>query len=266
MKKAHTGILLIITLALIGISVYSDITLSNLKKETAEIRTELEEAREIRISEENKLEANPLYQKYKGVSVCIDAGHGITKRSEKEPVSPNSETLKATNVNGAAGEEEFNLAVALLVEEKLKSAGITTDMIRTTRECDKSNVERAEQANNSDYCIRIHADGNNDTSVNGISVLIPEKSYFDGVDFAEESKQMAECILAETIAVTGAKNNGLIVRGDLTGFNWSKVPVILIECGFLSNPEEKSKLQTPEYQKKIAEGIANGFLNYIRSN
>ena len=266
MKKAHTGILLIITLALIGISVYSDITLSNLKKETAEIRTELEEAREIRISEENKLEANPLYQKYKGVSVCIDAGHGITKRSEKEPVSPNSETLKATNVNGAAGEEEFNLAVALLVEEKLKSAGITTDMIRTTHECDKSNIERAEQANNSDYCIRIHADGNNDTSVNGISVLIPEKSYFDGVDFAEESKQMAECILAETVAVTGAKNNGLIVRGDLTGFNWSKVPVILIECGFLSNPEEKSKLQTSEYQKKIAEGIANGFLNYIRSN
>ncbi len=266
MKRAHTGILIIITLALIGMSVYSDITLSNLKKETKAIRAELEEARDLRISEENKLEANPLYQKYKGVSVCIDAGHGITSRSEKEPVSPGSETLKATNVTGAAGEEEFNLAVALLVEEKLKSAGITTDMIRETPECDKSNIERAEQANGSDYCIRIHADGNNDTSVNGISVLIPEKSYFDGVDFVEESKQMAECILEKTVAATGAKNNGLTVRGDLTGFNWSKVPVILIECGFMSNPEEKAKLQNPDYQEMIAQGIANGFLSYIRSN
>ena len=44
MNKAHTGVLLIITLALIGISVYSDITLSNLKKQTAVIREELEEA------------------------------------------------------------------------------------------------------------------------------------------------------------------------------------------------------------------------------
>lgn len=63
--------------------------------------------------------------------MCIDAGHGITSRSEQEPVSPGSETLKPANVAGTAGEEEFNLAVALLVEEKLKFAGITTDMIRT---------------------------------------------------------------------------------------------------------------------------------------
>lgn len=126
-----------------------------------------------------------------------------------------------------------------------------------------SNTERADRASNSDYCIRIHADGNDDTSKKGVSVLIPEKSYFDGIDFVDESKKMAECILEETVSTTGANNNGIITRGDLTGFNWSKVPVILIECGFLSNPEEKAKLQTPEYQKKIAEGIAKGFLNYI---
>ena len=263
MKKAHTGILLVITLALIGMSVYSDITLSNLKKETEAMREELEEAQDLRKSAENELLAqNPVLAK--GISVCIDAGHGITSRSEKEPVSPGSETLKATNVNGAAGEEEFNLAVALLVEEKLSAAGIKTDMIRETHECDKSNIERAEQANKSDYCIRIHADGNNDTSVHGISVLIPEKSYYDGIDFVGASTELAQCILDSTVSATGAKNNGLVVRGDLTGFNWSKVPVILIECGFMSNPEEKAKLQRPEYQKKIADGIVIGFLNYIK--
>lgn len=263
MKKAHTSIILIILLALMGISIYSDITLGNLKKETDEIRAELEEVREIRISEENKLEANPLFQKYKSISVCIDAGHGITKRSEKEPVSPGSETLKATNVTGAAGEEEFNLAVANLVEKKLKLYGFKTDMTRTTPECDKSNIERAEQGNKSDYFIRIHADGSNDASVHGISVLVPEKSYYDDADFAGASKELAQCILDAVVSGTDAKNNGLIVRGDLTGFNWSKVPAVLIECGFLSNPEEKAKLHNPEYRDKLAEGIAEGFLNYI---
>lgn len=264
MKKAYTPILIIITLALIGMSVYSDMALSKLKKETEVLWEELQDTRELRKSAENELIAKTPASS--GISVCIDAGHGITSRSDKEPVSPGSETLKAANVNGAAGEEEFNLSVALLLQRKLSAAGIKTDMIRETHECDKSNIERANQANESDYCIRIHADGNNDTSVNGISVLIPEKSYFEGVDFVAESKQMAEYILEKTVAATGAKNNGLNLRGDLTGFNWSKVPVILIECGFLSNPEEKAKLQNPEYQEMIAQGIANGFLSYIRSN
>ena len=72
-----------------------------------------------------------------------------------------------------------------------------------------------------------------------------------------------ELILDAFVKETGAYKRGTSVRNDLTGFNWSKVPVILIECGFLSNPEEKEKLQNPEYQSKIAEGIAKGFLNYI---
>ncbi|MBQ7976328.1 MAG: N-acetylmuramoyl-L-alanine amidase [Clostridia bacterium] len=264
MKKAFTYILVIITLAALGANVYFSIKLNNLKEEIAVAGEDLEEVRELRKSEENRLDAELRFGKNEAVSVCIDAGHGITDRNEKEPVSPGSDTKKAANVNGATGEEEFNLAVALLVEEKLSAAGIHTDMTRTTHECDKSNVERALQANNSDYCIRIHADGNNDSAVHGISVLIPEKSYYDDADFVDASKIMAQFILDETVAATGAKNNGLVIRGDLTGFNWSKIPVILIECGFMSNPEEKAKLQSPEYQEKIAQGIADGFLNYIK--
>lgn len=57
------------------------------------------------------------------------------------------------------------------------------------------------------------------------------------------------------------KNRGVVVRDDLTGFNWSKVPIVLIELGFISNPNEDSYLSDPDNYIKIATGISNG-INY----
>ena len=37
------------------------------------------------------------------------------------------------------------------------------------------------------------------------------------------------------------KNNGVVERDDMTGFNWSKVPVILVEMGFLSRKTKNIK-------------------------
>lgn len=197
------------------------------------------------------------------ISVCIDAGHGITSRNSKEPVSPGSSESKATNVSGAAGEEPINLEISKKLKTILEQYGIKVDMTREKNECDKSNVERAEQANTSNYSIRIHCDGSNSESQNGISVLVPEKSYYGDSSFVSSSRELGEAILSSVTSVTGAKNNGISVRGDLTGFNWSKVPSVLVECGFVSNKEEYEKLKSDEYQQKIAEGIAEGFLNFI---
>lgn len=198
------------------------------------------------------------------VSVCIDAGHGITNRKEKEAVSPSSSELKAANVSGAAGEEPLNLEIAKKLKTILETSSIKVDMTRTENKCDKTNIERAKQANASDYSIRIHCDGNNNTSANGISVLVPEKSYFDGKNFVSKSRSLGETVLKHVTAASGAKNNGISVRGDLTGFNWSEVPCILVECGFVSNPYEFAKLQTESYQQKIAQGIADGFLEFLK--
>jgi len=200
------------------------------------------------------------------ISVCIDAGHGITSRKEKEYVSPDSKEKKAANVSGTAGEEEFNLEIAMRLKSKLEQNGIRVDMTRTEHECDKSNIERAEQGNESDYCIRIHADGSSSSSAHGISVLVPAKSYYGDESFVPESKAMAQSVLDCLISETGAKNNGVVTRSDLTGFNWSKVPVILVECGFMTNPAERELLESDEYKDKITNGIAKGFLNYISRN
>lgn len=201
----------------------------------------------------------------KNISVCIDAGHGITSRKEKEPISPDSDELKAANVSGTAGEEAFNLDIALRLKSRLESNGIYVDMTRTEHECDKSNIDRALQANESNYCIRIHADGNSDSTIHGISVLIPEKSYYEDNSFVAESTKLGQSVLDSLISHTNAQNNGLVTRSDLTGFNWSKVPVILIECGFMTNPDERELLESDEYKSLIANAIANGFLNYINN-
>jgi len=51
----------------------------------------------------------------------------------------------------------------------------------------------------------------------------------------------------------------------LTGFNWSKVPVVLVEMGFLTNPAEDEALKTDDYQNKIVEGIIKGLNDYFNS-
>ena len=65
---------------------------------------------------------------------------------------------------------------------------------------------------------------------------------------------------------TGAKNRGLSERTDLTGFNWSAVPTVLIEMGFLSNPEEDALLETEAYRRKIAQGMAQAVIQWVEED
>ncbi|WP_293978545.1 N-acetylmuramoyl-L-alanine amidase, partial [uncultured Clostridium sp.] len=59
-------------------------------------------------------------------------------------------------------------------------------------------------------------------------------------------------------------NRGISVRDDMTGFNWSKVPVILVEMGFMSNPEEDKLLSDEGYQNKLAQGLCNGIVKCMQ--
>ena len=61
----------------------------------------------------------------------------------------------------------------------------------------------------------------------------------------------------------GIKVNGVFERGDLTGFNWSQVPVVLVEMGFLSNYTEDQMMSNPEYQTKLMQVISDGLDEYF---
>lgn len=208
-----------------------------------------------------------------GKVVVIDPGHqGGNGPGGTEPVGPGSSTMKAKYAYGATGvvtktpESELVLAVALKLRTALEARGITVVMTRTSQSQALSNIQRAQIANenHADLFIRVHADGITDSSVHGISVLTPAsiKGWTDTI--AGPSKQAAQLALNALVAATGAANRGVSVRSDMTGFNWSKVPVILPEIGFMTNPDEDRKLATTAYQQQIANALADAAVQFLR--
>ena len=79
----------------------------------------------------------------------------------------------------------------------------------------------------------------------------------------DDSKRLSDDVLLELCSETGAKNNGVMETDTMSGINWSKLPVTIVETGFMSNPEEDRKLSDQSYQEKIAIGISNGIDRYF---
>ena len=204
-----------------------------------------------------------------GKVIVIDAGHGKNSDKGKEPVAPGSDELKAKFATGTQGanqtEAELNLAIALWLEKELKARGAIVHMTRTTAETTLSNVGRAEFANNlnADISVKIHADGLDNPSVHGASILVPGDKYITDSELVAESRRAGEIIISEYVKATGARDRGVSVRNDMTGFNWSRVPVVLLEMGFMTNPEEDARMENEEYRQLMVNGIVRGLEVYF---
>lgn len=205
-----------------------------------------------------------------GVTVVIDPGHQEQGDDGLEPVAPGSKERKPKVTSGTAGvstgiaEYELNLAVSLLLREKLAERGYRVVMTRETHDVRLSNIDRAEIGNRerAALSVRIHADGSESPAAEGISLLhpaepsVPEPVY-------RSSRRAAELMLNTLVGKTGASGRGVIPRSDLTGFNWSQVPVVLVEMGFMSNPQEDRRMATDGYRELLAEGMAEGIDAYF---
>lgn len=204
-----------------------------------------------------------------GKVIVVDAGHGLSKDSGQEAIAPGSSQTKPKFVSGTAGknqtEEELNLSVALKLKEALEEKGAVVHMTRETHETTRSNIDRAKFANdlNADISVKLHADGSDNTSVKGILMLVPGGQYIKDKDVITKSDTAGKRVLEAVLDETGAVNRGVSVRNDMTGFNWSTVPVILLEMGVMTNPEEDALLETDGYQKKIVNGIIEGLEVYF---
>jgi len=197
--------------------------------------------------------------------IVIDPGHSSVGNPEKEPISPNSSKTKAKDVLGATGnytnipEHKTTVNIGLLLKDELIDRGYNVVMTKSEVDESLSNIERAEigNENNADLVIRIHADSSNDTNVKGASILVPSKNEYTK-NISDISMNYGKKIIDTYTNELNIKNRGCIYRDDMTGFNWSKVPVVILEMGFLSNKEDDEFISNVNNHSNIAKSIANG--------
>jgi len=203
-------------------------------------------------------------------TVCIDPGHQSHTDSKTEPIAPDSDVRKARITGGTTGvvtgapEYETVLQIATNLKARLEAAGVNVVMTRSTNDQNLSNAERAQMANaaKADLFLRLHADSNTDEKLCGVLTLYPgDTPWTKGI--AEQSKRAAGIMQPAVIKSTRAVDVGTAERGDLAGFNWSTVPCVSVSVGFPSNPVEDRLLVSPKYQDQIAQGLANGTLEYL---
>ncbi|MDF2902412.1 MAG: N-acetylmuramoyl-L-alanine amidase family protein [Bacillus sp. (in: firmicutes)] len=183
----------------------------------------------------------------------FDAGHagfGVT---------PGKRTI-----DGTMYEWDFNNAVALLVEEKLK-AYEDTKIVRLDDRTGKRDIPLAERVAKAkreevDAVVSIHANAYGDdwNEANGIETFISE----DRMPFTE--LELASHIQNHMIRETGRRNRG-VKRGNLYMTKVSNmIPSVIVECGFMTNKEEAALLKTASYREKCARGILNGLVEQYK--
>lgn len=204
--------------------------------------------------------------------ICIDPGHQTKGDMSQEPVAPGSSEKKFKVSWGTQGvatkipEYELTLSASKILKKDLEQMGFKVIMTRETNDVNITNSERAIFANdnNADLVIRIHADGSEDSSTTGASLHIPSQDSQYTSKIYPESNECAKLISLQ-MKQDGFKVNNIYQRSDLTGFNWSKVPVVLVEMGFMSNPEEDQKMAETSYQEKMMKSVAEGAQAYFEN-
>ncbi len=190
------------------------------------------------------------------IKIVVDAGHG-------EPDGG------AVGVSGVV-EKDVNFAIAQKLAEVLEGRGAAVVMTRTgdsaiyddgantIREMKVSDMKNRRdiiKKSKADLFLSIHMNSFSDKNVNGLHIFY-DKEHPD-------IEELAKNIQNGIGAVTGAKVHTVkTADGKLFLMKNPPVPSILVECGFLSNPEEEKKLTDETYQSKIAWAIADEVVKY----
>ena len=165
-------------------------------------------------------------------TVVIDPGHGGTSSGA---------------VYEGILEKDLTLPISLKLAALLKAAGYNVVMTRST-DVYVGLYERADIANSvdADIFVSIHANA------------------FDYHPSSGRGKRLAQAIQTPACQATGAKNRN-IASADFVVLRETDMCAVLVETGFMTNHDELMKLNTSSYQDKLAQGIAQGIINYLNT-
>lgn len=174
--------------------------------------------------------------------VVIDPGHGGTD-------------VGATGASGQ-NEKNFTLSVSKRVEKLLEQEPkIKAFMTRSDdRFISQESRYRPQYANklNADLYISIHGNTFSNPDVSGTETFYYHKN----------SRLLAEILQKHVVEVSGFRDRG-VKKEDLFVVRDTKMPAALIEVGYLTNPQEESKMWNDDFQNNIATAIVAGIKEYI---
>ncbi|MCI9639940.1 N-acetylmuramoyl-L-alanine amidase [Anaerovoracaceae bacterium 41-7] len=194
------------------------------------------------------------------VILVLDAGHGgmdggaIGGDGTKEQ-KINLDIVKALQ------EEAENYGMQIILTRATEDGLIAEGTEKWTKVGDLKARKEVIEAASPTLTISIHLNSfPSDSSVHGAQVFYPKEVE---TSLMEDSKEIAEKIQESLKEELGDGADRIVLpKSGMYLFRNADHPMILVECGFLSNPEDLGNLKNPTYQQKIAEGIISAVAEY----
>ncbi len=164
-------------------------------------------------------------------------------------------------------EKDINLEIAKALDNELTKNGAITYMTRT-QDVDLSSIYDARKKRGDLYRRLLFIKEKNSALYLSVHINWYKNENYQGAEVLynpinEDNKVLAEYIMKQF--KKDLKSNRDIKTTDLYMYKNTTVPGVLIECGYLSNYQERKKLQDPKYQKQIAASITKGVINYLKN-
>lgn len=186
-----------------------------------------------------KVKGKPL----SGKKIVIDPGHGGT--------DPGA-------VGNGLNEKDIVLDVSLRAEKLLREAGAHVIMTRDN-DVYPTLTDRVKVANDvsADIFISVHANAAQSTSANGT------ETFWNATYSSKESERLANAIHKQMIAKLGTRDRG-VKEGNFQVIRQSKMPSVLLELAFISNPSDAELLKKDSFRKNSAQAIYDGLVDYYK--
>lgn len=210
-----------------------------------------------RIKEENKNIIQTVTLPVTNKKVVLDAGHGFPDEG-------------AEGLNGVT-EASINLIITKKVQTLLEQSGCEVILTRSDENGIynlESNTLKEKKVSDIKNRVKIGNESSADIFISIHLNKISESKYYGWQTFFkannQNSEELARSIQEELNASIQRENKREALK--ITGkyiVEHVEIPIAIVECGFLSNPEEEELLQKDDYQNRIAWGIYNGIMDYF---